>query len=92
MKKGFLWKRIVFAFIIINICYIAVNQQIKMHKIESDIDNTTAQTQKLEKENRQLQDEMKMSQSDKYNEKLIREKLGLVKNGEVPVINSSNNK
>jgi cell division protein FtsB len=78
--------------IAINVSYLFINQQITMHRIKARIKDTTVEAQKLKSENEKLQDEIKVSQSDKYSEKLAREKLGLIKQGEVPVINGTNNK
>jgi cell division protein FtsB len=62
-----------------------------MEKIQSQTDSVNKENQQLSKENQKLQDKVKMSQTDEYSEELIREKLGLVKAGEVPVINNSSN-
>lgn len=40
--------------------------------------------------NQKLQEEVKMSNSNVYIEKLAREKLGLIKQGETPVIDNKN--
>jgi len=74
------------------VCYTLINQQIIMHKQKVELKKHTVELQKAKEENSKLQDEVKLSQSDKYIEKLAREKLGLIKEGETPVINNSGNK
>ena len=53
-----------------------------------DINEYTSQLQQAEKKNQKLQDEIKLSNDDSYIEKLAREKLGLIREGEYPVIDS----
>lgn len=72
------------------VCYIFVNQQITMRNINQQINDKHAEEQKLKEKNIKLQDEVKMSTSDMYIEKLAREKLGFIKQGETPVINVKN--
>ncbi|MDF2502970.1 MULTISPECIES: septum formation initiator family protein [Clostridium] len=92
MRKKSKLKYLIMGIIAINVSYLFINQQITMHRIKARIKDTTVEAQKLKSENEKLQDEIKVSQSDKYSEKLAREKLGLIKQGEVPVINGTNNK
>lgn len=80
----------IFAFILCYVCYIFVNQQITMRKIKNEIANKKLEEQKAKEKNKKLQDEVKMSKSDMYIEKLARERLGLTKQGETPVIDSKN--
>ncbi|SMC28324.1 Septum formation initiator [Clostridium acidisoli DSM 12555] len=88
MKKGFKLKFLIIGVFMVNICYILVNQQITMNKIREETNNKTSQISKLKSDNQKLQDEIKMARSDQYSEKLAREKLGLIKQGEIPVINT----
>lgn len=91
MRKKFVWKYLVIGIVVINICYIFVSQQIKMYKIQTQIDARNAEADQKKMQNHKLQDQVKMAQSDEYSEKLAREK-GLVKEGEIPVVNNSANK
>jgi cell division protein FtsB len=61
-----------------------------MSKISNDIANKKLEEQKIKETNKKLQDEVKMSSSDAYIEKLARERLGLIKQGETPVIDKRN--
>ncbi len=90
MKKKIKWKNVIFVFILSYACYIFINQQITMHKIKDEITQKKLEEQKVKEKNKKLQDEVKMSKSDMYIEKLARERLGLIKQGETPVINTKN--
>ena len=61
-----------------------------MRKINNEIANKKLEEQKIKETNKKLQDEVKMSSSDMYIEKLARERLGLIKQGETPVIDNKN--
>lgn len=69
-----------------------INQQIIMKRQKNNIEGYTVESKKLKEENMKLQDEIELSKTDKYIEKLAREKLGLIKDGETPVIDESVNK
>lgn len=71
------------------IIFIFVSQTITMHKIKQDITERQMELQKVKDQSQRLQDEIKLSKSDQYIEKLAREKLHLIKEGETPVINTS---
>lgn len=90
MKKKIKGKNIIFAFLICYVCYIFINQQVTMHKIKDEIANKKIEEQKAKEKNKKLQDEVKMSKTDMYIEKLARERLGLTKQGETPVIDTKN--
>ncbi|MEY8763184.1 MULTISPECIES: FtsB family cell division protein [Clostridium] len=87
MKIKIKWKNIFLLLLVLYIGYIFVSQQITMQNIKKQISETKSEEQKLKVRNQKLQDEVKMSASDVYIEKLAREKLGLIKEGETPVIN-----
>ncbi|KAJ50947.1 cell division protein FtsL [Clostridium tetanomorphum] len=88
MSKKINLKNIFFLVMIFYVCYIFVNQQITMNTIKAQINEKNIEMNKLKDKNRRLQDEVKMSQTDLYIEKLAREKLKLIKPGETPVLNS----
>jgi cell division protein FtsL len=73
-----------------NVCYIFISQQVKMYSINKQNEQMKQQEQIVLDKNQKLKDEVKMSKSDSYIEKLARERLGLIKPGETPVIDSSN--
>jgi cell division protein FtsB len=63
-----------------------------MGRIQSNIDEKKTAVEKSKEENQRLQDEVKVSKTDQYMEKLAREKLDLIKGGETPVINTKGSK
>jgi cell division protein FtsL len=73
-----------------NVCYIFISQQVKMYSINKQNEQMKQEEQIVLDKNQKLKDEVKMSKSDSYIEKLARERLGLIKPGETPVIDSSN--
>lgn len=90
MKIRVKWKKIGFLLIILYIIYIFVNQQITMYNIKKQITDRGTEETKIKQKNQKLQDEVKMSTSNVYIEKLAREKLGLINEGETPVIDKKN--
>ncbi|MCR3760792.1 FtsB family cell division protein [Clostridium felsineum] len=88
MKMGSKIKYIVFFIVLINMGYIFVKQQITINRINKNISESQKNIDSLKKENQKLQDEIKLSKTDSYTEKLAREKLGLIKQGEIPVIDN----
>lgn len=88
MKKKLKFKNVIILFIIGYVCYIFIGQQITMHNINDQINTNMAEKQKVLGINQKLQDEVKLSKSNAFIEKLARERLGLVKQGETPVINN----
>jgi cell division protein FtsB len=61
-----------------------------MQKIKNQIADKKIEESKIKEKYQKLQDEVKMSKTDMYIEKLARERLGLIKQGETPVIDSKN--
>ena len=90
MSRKQKFKIIIFLLIFGNICYIFISQQIKMYSIQKQITLQQREEQVVKEKNQKLQDEIKMSKTDAYIEKLARERLGLIKEGETPVIDSKN--
>lgn len=86
MKKKFNLKTILIVLIFAYVGYILVSTQISMIKIKKDLNVRQQELNKLKEKNQKLQDEVDMSKTDAYIEKLARERLGLVKEGETPVI------
>ena len=90
MSRKQKFKIIIFLLIFGNICYIFISQQIKMYSIQKQITLQQKEEQVVKEKNQKLQDEIKMSKTDAYIEKLARERLGLIREGETPVIDSKN--
>lgn len=68
--------------------YILISTQITMINLKKEVDVRHQELSKLEDKNQKLQDEVNnmINNPDAYTEKLARERLGLVKPGEAPVV------
>ncbi|GAA0726012.1 septum formation initiator family protein [Clostridium malenominatum] len=89
MKKRSKLNNLLFCVIIVYICFVFGKQQITIKNIKSQIDEKNLEVEKLKEKNKTLQEEVDMSKSDSYIEKLAREKLNLIKPGENAVINNT---
>ncbi|QGU96561.1 septum formation initiator family protein [Clostridium bovifaecis] len=86
MKRKSKIKKISIAFVLIYVCYILVNQQITMRNKKVQLETYKVELDKVTKEHDKLIDETKISKTYRYVEKLAREKLGFIKQGENAVI------
>jgi cell division protein DivIC len=71
---------------------IFTGQRVNAYKLRLEIQKQQSELQKVKERNQRLQDEVKMSRMDMYIEKLARERLGLIKEKETPVIHSTDKK
>lgn len=90
MKKKFNIKSVAVVFAVVYVCYILINQQVTMSRQKKVLETYNVEIQKKNAEKKVLQDEVELSKTDKYIEKLAREMLGLVKEGETPVLDNEN--
>ncbi|MGH4049936.1 MAG: FtsB family cell division protein [Clostridium sp.] len=90
MKKKISIKSVVIVIVIVYVCYVLTLQQITMSRQKKELQKYNVELQKKKEEKRTLQDEVELSKTDKYIEKLAREILGLVKEGETPVMDNKN--
>jgi cell division protein FtsB len=86
MKKKSKLKTIVGIFVLTYVCYILVSQQITIKNKRVQLDEYKAELRKANDEHQQLLDEEKMSKTYRYVEKLARERLGFIKQGESSVL------
>jgi cell division protein FtsB len=86
MFKKLKLKRIFIIFASVYIGYILASTQVSIIKIKKELGVKQQEFEKLKEKNQKLQDEVNMSKTDAYIEKLARERLGLIKEGETPVI------
>lgn len=86
MKKKSKLKTIVGIFVLTYVCYILVSQQITIKNKRVQLDEYKAELRKASDEHQQLLDEEKMSKTYRYVEKLARERLGFIKQGESSVL------
>lgn len=63
-----------------------ISQQINIHNQNKEIKKWNVEIEEVKKENERLKDEVKMSESDQYVEKIARERLGLIHKGESTII------
>lgn len=89
MKRKINLKKLILFLVIVYITGVFINQQITMHKIRNEIAIKEMELKKAKEKNQRLQDEVKLSKSKDYIEKLARERLRLIKKGETPVINNN---
>lgn len=79
-------RHIIILLLAINIVYTLTMQYIIIRKSRVQETEIKAQIEEAKKENDRLREELEKIQSDEYLEKLAREKLGLVKPGEIPFV------
>lgn len=89
MKKKISLKHILICILIIYFSAIFINQQIIISKIKKEQAINTNKLNELKEKNKELQDQVNMSKSLDYIEKVAREKLNMIKKGETPVVNNS---
>ena len=67
-----------------------VRQELTMYKLPEGKDIEAKQTQlnELQDKNKKLQDEVNQSSTDEYIERMARERLGMIKDGEKVITNS----
>lgn len=85
-KKKLGFKRIIIVCASFYVGYILISTQITMLKLKKEIEVKYQDLSKLQDKNQKLQDEVDMSKTDSYIEKLARERLGLIKPGETLVV------
>lgn len=72
--------------------YIAVilfNQQMQLSYIKSQKQQISQQIEALKEENKLLEQQIKLANTDQYIEKAAREQLGMVKDGEVRYVDEA---
>lgn len=76
--------------LVVAIAYVAitlVNQQVTIFRQKREVKKWEDELVKIEAENQKLKDNVKMSEDENYIERIAREKLGLIKDGETTVMN-----
>jgi len=90
MKKKYILKpRLKIFIMFLAICYFSVafvKQEIKMREQHERADALRQQIAEVQERNRELQRLIEYTQSDEYVEKVARERLGWVKEGEIKFI------
>lgn len=88
MKKSKI-KIISVTFILLYVCYILVSQQITIMNKKAQLEDSKLELEKVTNENLKLKDEKGMSETDRYMEKLSRERLGFIKQGENVIVDKN---
>lgn len=87
MKEKFTLKKLLLTLVVIYAIVSVITQQVKIIKINEEITEQQEQLEDLKDKNAQLQEEVDFSKTDAWLERKIREGLGYIKPGEVPVLN-----
>ena len=85
MKGKFRFKNLIIIVLCMIFVFGFIKQQSAMNRIKKETKEKTAKLQKVKETNEKLTEEINMSQTDEYNEKLAREKLNMIKDGEKSV-------
>lgn len=89
-KKPIRIRHIIIFLVVVNIAYTLIAQYITIRKSKAQEAQIKAQIEQTKEENRRLKEELELMQSDEYMEKLARERLGLIKPGEVSFVDVNN--
>jgi len=89
MEKKLILKKVIIAGFIVFFAFSYIRQSLTMNRIQKEIDNKQLQLEEVKQKNDRLQEEVEKINSDSpdYLEKLARERLGMIKQGE-KVVNS----
>ncbi|XZI55007.1 FtsB family cell division protein [Clostridium perfringens] len=88
MKKRMNLKNMVIIILIAILVISYVRQELTMNKIHKHIEAKQTQLNELQDKNKKLQDEVNQSSTDEYIERMARERLGMIKDGEKVITNS----
>lgn len=87
IKKRLTLRKIIIIFIFAIFIFNYIKQEITIKRIKEDIVVSQKQLEELKNKNIELESDLKKTESDEYIENLIRERLGMIKDGE-KVVNS----
>ena len=88
MKKKMNYRKVVFLMILVYSSYFLFRQYQTMNRISAESNNQRVLLEKLKEEHENLQDNVELAKTDRYQEIIARQMLNLIKDGETPVINS----
>jgi len=81
-KRKIKFKAVFIGILVCYLGYIIISQQMAILRIKRDIEKYSAENKRIEEENSYLKDEIEYAGTDEYIEKMARERLGLIKDGE----------
>ncbi|WP_300386422.1 septum formation initiator family protein [Clostridium sp.] len=87
IKKRLTLRKLIIIFIFAIFIFNYIKQEVTIKKIEEDIVVSQKQLEELKDKNIKLEADLKKTESDEYIENLIRERLGMIKDGE-KIVNS----
>lgn len=76
-KKKF--TKFLFIAIVLYACYVLIQQQVRIHDIDTEIASYQQKIESAQSENEDLKNTKDLLETDEYYEKLARQKLGLVR-------------
>ncbi|MGL4226691.1 MAG: FtsB family cell division protein [Rickettsia sp.] len=82
MKKVLKGKNLIFLILIGIFIFSFIKQEIVLKEIQKDVISKQDELQSLKKENKMLEEKIKIADTDEYIETLARERLDMVKPGE----------
>lgn len=89
MNKSIRLKKIIFLVIAIVFVFNLVKQGKTMNRIAKEKQQQEIKLENLQQDTQRLKEENDKAQTDEYLEKLAREKLSMIKNGEFSVVNKT---
>lgn len=92
IKKQLTLKRLIIVFIFVIFVANYIKQEFTIRRIQVDIINSQEEVQELKNKNIELESDLKKAnESNEYLEKLARERLGMIKDGEKVVDSQQQN-
>ena len=88
MKKKINYRKIVFLLIIVYLGYFLFRQYQATNRISAEIKDQKIRFEVLKAEHDNLQNNVDLSKTNKYQEIIARQRLKLIKEGETPVLDS----
>lgn len=90
-KKPITMKSVILILLAAYLAYTLVFQYITIKKSRAEEIAIKAQIEEIKRENERLKEELEKMQNDDYIEKIARERLGLIKSGEIMFVDVNNN-
>ncbi|GAB6168580.1 septum formation initiator family protein [Clostridium carnis] len=87
MKKRLTLKNLIIILLFAVFIFSYIRQELTMNRIQKEILTSQQQLEEIKNKNAKLEADLKKTDSDEYIEKLARERLGMIKDGE-KIVNS----
>lgn len=88
MKIKMNYQKIMFLILLVYLSYSLFSQNQTMNRISAESKNQRVLLEKLKQDNSNLQDNVELASTSKYQENIARQILNLIKEGETPVKDS----